>query len=211
VARGIIGAPLYYCFYSFPRNRERWFYLRCGSRPPGPTAFSYMKKIIAISSILVLTACYALALAQETRSIGGKEHDDNILGVKIGMSVPEALEAVFVNANRKPGREKPDALRHEGRDNQDIRVFYNDLKAGKLQIVFAEGKWVREIALVYASPRPVDELRLPLSSNISVAMGVTTTDIRSDTRIRPSLNSFGGVTRQLRLVTALGLVLFRVN
>jgi len=130
-----------------------------------------MKKIIAISSILVLTACYALALAQETRSIGGKEHDDNILGVKIGMSVPEALEAVFVNANRKPGREKPDALRHEGRDNQDIRVFYNDLKAGKLQIVFAEGKWVREIALVYASPRPVDELRLPLSSNISVAMG----------------------------------------
>lgn len=127
-------------------------------------------KVIALSSILVLTACYAWPLTQEIRSIGGKEHDDNILGVKIGMSVPEALEAVFVNGNRTPGREKPDAMRHEGRNNEDIRVLYNDLKSGKLQIVFAEGKWVREITIAYASPRPVDELRLPTSSNISVAM-----------------------------------------
>ena len=130
-----------------------------------------MKRVIAISSILVLTACFALPQTQELRSIGGKEHDDNILGVKIGMFVPEALQAVFVNGNRKPGQEKPDAMRHEGKDNQDIRVVYNDLKPGKLQIVFAEGKWVREITLVYASPRPVDELRLPVSSSISVAMG----------------------------------------
>jgi hypothetical protein len=87
------------------------------------------------------------------------------------MSVPAALEAVFVNANRKPGQEKPDAMRHEGKGNQDIRVLYNELKVGKLQILFADGKWVSNVTLVYASPHPVDELRLPPTSNISAAMG----------------------------------------
>ena len=78
-------------------------------------------------------------IGQEVKSIGGKEHDDNILGVKIGMTVPQALEAVFVNANRKPAQEKPDVMRQEGSDKKDIRVLYNDLKIGKLQIVFAQG------------------------------------------------------------------------
>jgi len=111
------------------------------------------------------------ARPQEVKSIGGKEHDDNILGVRIGMTVQEALETVFVNANRKAGQEKPDAMRHEGKDNQDIRVLYNDLKVGKLQIVFAGGKWVREMTLIYPSPRPIDELRLPPSSDINAAIG----------------------------------------
>jgi hypothetical protein len=42
---------------------------------------------------------------------------------------------------------------------------------GKLQILFADGKWVSNVTLVYASPHPVDELRLPPTSNISAAMG----------------------------------------
>jgi len=120
--------------------------------------------------------CFCVAIvtsgvSQEVKSIGGKEHDDNILGVKIGMTVPQALEAVFVNANRKPGQEKPDVMRQEGPDKKDIRVLYNDLKVGKLQIVFAQGKWVKEILLDY-SVRPLfDELRLVPSGNIGDAMG----------------------------------------
>jgi hypothetical protein len=124
----------------------------------------------------ITVACFCAVIAfsvigQEVKSIGGKEHDDNILGVKIGMTVPQALEAVFVNANRKPGQEKPDVMRQEGSDKKDIRVLYNDLKIGKLQIVFAQGKWVKEILLDY-SVRPLyDELRLVPSGNIGEAMG----------------------------------------
>lgn len=109
--------------------------------------------------------------AGQTKSIGGKEHDDNILGVKIGMTVPEALQIVFVNANRKPSQEKPDVMRQEGPDKKDIRVLYNDLKVGKLQIVFANGKWVKEIILDYATRPLYDELRLAPSGNINDAMG----------------------------------------
>jgi hypothetical protein len=112
------------------------------------------------------------SLSQDTtRSIGGKEHDDNILGVKIGMSVPEALEIVFVNGHRQPGQEKPDALRHEGPDKKDIRVLYDNLKVGRLQIVFAQGRWVKEIALDYSVPPLYDELRLAPSGNIGDALG----------------------------------------
>ncbi|MEP6636377.1 MAG: hypothetical protein ABJB97_06595 [Acidobacteriota bacterium] len=108
-------------------------------------------------------------MSQE-RSIGGKEHDDNILGVKVGMTVAEALQAVFVNANRKPGQEKPDAMRQEGPDKKDIRVLYNDLKTGKLQIAFANGKWVKEIILDYATRPLYDELRLAPTGTIGDAM-----------------------------------------
>ena len=112
------------------------------------------------------------ASSQNTeKSIGGREHDDNILGVRIGMTVSQALEAVFVNANRKPGQEKPDAMRNEGADKKDVRVLYNDLKIGKLQIVFAQGKWVKEIVLDYSQPPLYDELRLAPSGNIGDAMG----------------------------------------
>ena len=108
---------------------------------------------------------------EPVKSIGGKEHDDNILGVRLGMTVPQALEAVFVNANRKPGQEKPDAMRNEGADKKDVRVLYNDLKIGKLQILFAQGKLVREIVLDYSQRPLYDELRLAPTGNIGDAMG----------------------------------------
>lgn len=125
-----------------------------------------------LSVLLVLISVYsgATSSAQE-KSIGGREHDDNILGVTLGMSVPDALKAVFENGKRKPGQEKPDAMRHEGKDDKDIRVLYNDLKAGKLQILFASGKWVKEIVLEYATRPLYDELRLAPNSDIGAAMG----------------------------------------
>lgn len=103
---------------------------------------------------------------RETISIGGKEHDAEIVGVKIGMDVPTALEAVFVNANRQSGQEKPDSKRNEGKDKKDIRVIYKNLPQGELQIVFADGKFVKEVALTYAKPPNIDDLRLPYTGFI---------------------------------------------
>ena len=120
-------------------------------------------------SLLAITAQHVVA-QEQPKSIGGKEHDDNVLGVRIGMDVPTALETVFRNANRKPGQEKPDAKRNEGESNRDVRVLYKGLKVGELQIVFANGQWVKEILLMYAGPIPVDTLRLPYSSDIREAI-----------------------------------------
>lgn len=116
-------------------------------------------------TLLLVSSVFAQQ-AETPRSIGGKEHESHIYGVKIGMSVPQALEAVFVNANRKPGQEKPDAKRSEGKDKKDIRVVYNELPAGELQIVFAEGKWVKEAVLKYKSRPNVSDLRLPNSTEV---------------------------------------------
>lgn len=130
-------------------------------------------RVLASPLILPLALCTLIVAANagQTNSIGGKEHDDNILGVKIGMTVSEALQAVFVNANRTPGQEKPDAMRQEGPDKKDVRVLYNDLKVGKLQIAFANGKWVKEIVLDYSTRPLFDELRLAPSGSINDAMG----------------------------------------
>lgn len=106
---------------------------------------------------------------ETVQSIGGKEHDTNILGVTIGMDVPTALETVFINAHRKPGQEKPDAKKNEGKDGRDIRVVYKSLPEGELQIVFADGKYVKEIVLRYAEVKRVTDLRLPNSSSIGEA------------------------------------------
>ena len=103
-------------------------------------------------------------------SIGGKEHEAEIVGVKIGMDVPTTLEAVFVNANRKLGQEKPDSKRNEGKDNKDIRIIYKNLPQGDLQIVFAEGKVVKEVLLNYAKPPNIDDLRLPFTGDIGIAL-----------------------------------------
>lgn len=111
-------------------------------------------------------------------SIGGKEHDMNIYGVQIGMDVPTALQTVFVNAKRSPGQERPDARKNEGKDNKDIRVVYKSLPDGELQIVFAEGKYVREMILRYAEVQRVADLRLPNSSGI----GEVTSGERFDDR-----------------------------
>jgi hypothetical protein len=103
------------------------------------------------------------------KSIGGEEHDSNIYGVEIGMDIPTALQAVFINAKRQPGQEKPDAMQKEGKDNKDIRVLYKDLPKGVMQIVFAEGKYVREIAITYHEKLNIDDLRLASSSDIGTA------------------------------------------
>ena len=144
--------------------------------------FMVMRKIIradahccALALLLIVSLGFGtlivVAETSQTRSIGGKEHNDNILGVKLGMTVADALQAVFVNANRHAGQEKPDSMRQEGEEKKDIRVLYNDLKVGKLQIVFARGKWVKEIILDY-SARPVyDDLRLAPNGGINSAMG----------------------------------------
>ena len=107
----------------------------------------------------------------EKESIGGKEHLSSIYGVKIGMDVPTALRAVFINAQRNPGKEKPDALRKEGKNKKDIRVLYKNLEKGELQIVFARGKIVKEIVLLYKNPPITDDLRLPYSATIGSNTG----------------------------------------
>lgn len=113
----------------------------------------------------------ALTSRAQEKSIGGHQHDTDILGVKIGMDVPTALQTIFTNSGRRPGQEKPDGKRTEGKDHQDIRVLYKGLKEGEVQIVFGSGQYVKEIVLIYASPPHTNELRLPLSSSIQVAMG----------------------------------------
>jgi len=85
--------------------------------------------------------------------------------------VPTALQTIFINGARKPGQEKPDAKKAEGKDNKDIRVLYKGLKEGEVQIVFAGGRYVKEIVLIYAAPPHSNELRLPGSSSIQAAMG----------------------------------------
>ena len=107
----------------------------------------------------LLALCLALAApaAAQTQPPAPSEHDAEILGVRVGMDVPTALEAVFVNAKRKPGEERPDAKRTEGKD---VRVLYKKLPAGELQIIFAEGKWVKEVILSYSAPPSYEDLRL---------------------------------------------------
>ena len=151
--------------------------------------FSYFEEIAMkkISILLFFAFCFiniSQLTAQDTSdktkkeekskksetSIGGKEHDAEIVGVKIGMDVPTALQAVFVNANRQPGQEKPDSKRNEGKDKKDIRVLYKNLPQGDLQIVFAEGKVVKEVLLNYAKPPNIDDLRLPFTGDIGIAL-----------------------------------------
>lgn len=129
---------------------------------------SFFNIILMITIVFCLSGTSA-GQVDEERSIGGEEHDLNVYGVQIGMDVPTALKAVFVNAERKPGEEKPDALRREGPDKKDIRVLYNDLPKGQLQIVFAEGKFVKEIILTYEGHKKIFDLRLPSSGDINVA------------------------------------------
>lgn len=161
------------------------------------------------TSLLLLVICLttaATAFAQqdatskndrkdkrEANGIGGKEHNAEILGVKIGMDVPTALEAVFINANRRAGQEKPDSKRGEGKDKKDIRVVYKNLPQGELQIVFADGKYVKEVALKYAKPPTIDDLRLPytgfIGDNIVVNanrpdFAINATDVANTTRER---------------------------
>lgn len=133
-----------------------------------------VRKVAFTFGVVVILASQGLRLSAQQpsqKSIGGRQHEDNILGVKVGMDVPTALRTVFENSGRKQGQERPDAKRNEGKDNKDIRVLYKGLKEGEVQIIFADGQWVKEILLIYAGPVPVDSLRLPYSSSIGAAMG----------------------------------------
>ena len=125
-------------------------------------------RVLLNLSILLLISVISVAAqnADDEKSIGGSEHLLSIYGVKIGMDVPSALKAVFVSAERKPGEEKPDALRKEGKGKRDIRVIYKGLPKGELQIVFANGQTVKEIRLRYKKEPNVDDMRLPITSTI---------------------------------------------
>jgi hypothetical protein len=125
---------------------------------------------LASGLLLLVSLMPAIALpGPQEKSIGGHQHDTDILGVKIGMDVPTALQTIFVNAGRKPGQEKPDAKKAEGKN--DVRVLYKGLKEGEVQILFAGGRSVKEIVLIYAAPPHSNELRLLPSSSIQEAMG----------------------------------------
>ena len=123
-------------------------------------------QIVALLLVFVTVITGQDLKKENTGSIGGDEHSNEIYGVRIGMDVPSALEAVFLAAKRKPGQERPDALMKEGKGKKDIRVLYKDLPKGELQIVFAEGKFVKEIVLRYKSEPNIDDLRLPFTSTI---------------------------------------------
>jgi hypothetical protein len=113
------------------------------------------RPVLALCAATLLCAAGARAQNQES------PHDSSVYGVRVGMDVPTALRAVWENANNgQPGKEKPDAKKTEGKD---IRVLYN-LKDGNLEILFADGKWVREIQLKYAKPLLQDDLKLLDSS-----------------------------------------------
>src|SRR4051812_8507208 len=126
------------------------------------------KRLIEMTTVagVLLALCLTLTIHASAQSAAPSEHDAEILGVRIGMDVPTALEAVFVNAKRKPGEERPDAKRNEG---SDVRVIYKKLAQGELQIVFAEGKWVKEVVLTYAAPPTYDDLRLAPTGSIAGA------------------------------------------
>jgi hypothetical protein len=126
-----------------------------------------MKKrlfVITNAACALLALCLTLNVAAGAQTAAPGEHDAEVLGVRIGMDVPTALEAVFVNAKRKPGEERPDAKRNEG---SDVRVLYKKLPQGELQIVFAEGKWVKEITLAYAAKPSFEDLRLAPTGSIA--------------------------------------------
>jgi len=129
-----------------------------------------MKKRLTETTTTLAGALFALCLVlappARAQTSAADEHAAEILGVRVGMDVPTALEAVFVNAKRKPGEERPDAKRNEGKD---VRAIYKKLAAGELQIVFAEGKWVKEIVLAYAAKPTYEELRLAPTSSMSGA------------------------------------------
>src|ERR687884_1498737 len=128
---------------------------------------TYMKKRLLQTTNLAVALLLALASAAVARAqtSAPSEHDAEILGVRVGMDVPTALQAVFVNAKRKPGEERPDAKRNEGKD---VRVLYKKLPQGELQILFAEGKWVKEVALTYAAKPYFADLHLAPTGSIAV-------------------------------------------
>jgi hypothetical protein len=133
---------------------------------------------VAADSVRLLVALMVLAIISSVAGAQGRpqpaaaqsEHDDQILGVRIGMSVPEALKAVYEHTATNPAPQKPDALKEEGKDKQDVRVVYKSLKEGELEIVFAGGKtgFVRALTLRYTKQPTMSDLHLLPTGSIDV-------------------------------------------
>ena len=124
-----------------------------------------------LAVVLSLAALFAVSLAAapsaQQKAVG--EHDTSVVGVRVGMTVPEALQAVYEHTATTPAPQKPDALREEGKDKKDIRIVYKSLKEGELQIVFAGGRngFVREVTLNYSKQPTMDDLNLQPTGSIT--------------------------------------------
>lgn len=113
--------------------------------------------VLRLSRLALLPAVLLAGQSFAAAQVAGTPHETGVYGVRLGMDVPTALQAVWQNARAsEPGKERPDAKKNEGKDT---RVLYK-LKEGNLQIVFADSKWVREIQLEYAKPLLQDDLKL---------------------------------------------------
>lgn len=139
---------------------------------------------------LAPTAVYAqdtrqLPAQAKTQAVAQDEHDVQILGVRVGMSVPDALKAVYEHTATVPAPARPDALKEEGKDKKDIRVVYKNLKEGELQIVFAGGKtgFVREATLIYAKQPAMSDLHLPQTGSIASSGNVLDSQLNSGVKI----------------------------
>ena len=127
-----------------------------------------LKRLAALTALAALFAV-PHAAATPAPQKGAGEHDASVLGVRVGMTVPEALQAVYEHTATTPAPQKPDALREEGKDKKDIRVAYKNLKEGELQIVFAGGRsgFVKEVTLNYSKQPTMDDLNLQPTGSIS--------------------------------------------
>jgi hypothetical protein len=141
---------------------------------------------------------YLPAVDQDKSQAGtANEHQDQILGVRVGMSVPEALKAVYEHTTTVPAPQKPDALKQEGKDQKDIQVVYKHLDEGELQILFAGGKsgYVRAVTLSYAKQPAMSDLHLPPTGSIKVmtVRSDSLSDVLNDGQIYDTRYSVGFV------------------
>src|SRR3954447_8462879 len=139
-----------------------------------------IKRVACVAMVATLFAV-SLAAAPVAQQKTASEHDASILGVRVGMTVPEALQAVFEHTATAPAPQRPDALREEGKDKKDIRVVYKNLKEGELQIVFAGGRagFVREVTLNYAKQPSMSDLYLPSTTSIEKSGDVLNSQLNS--------------------------------
>jgi hypothetical protein len=142
-----------------------------------------------IAALFAIALCAPIAFAQDAPQAKPQtgalaEHEDQILGVRPGMSVPDALKAVFEHTATDPAPQRPDGLKEEGKDKKDVRVVYKNLKEGELQIVFAGGRngFAREITLTYSKQPTISDLRLPQTGSIASSGNVLDSALNSGER-----------------------------
>ena len=154
------------------------------TRPTG-TAAPRARRAFAFAAFWLFALCLAAPAARAQKPAAAGEHDEEILGVRVGMSVPEALQAVYEHTATSPAPQRPDALKEEGKEKRDVRVVYRGLKEGELQIVFAGGKagFVREVWLTYAKQPTQSDLRLPQTGSIASAGDVLNSSLNSGEKV----------------------------